>query len=257
MKKLILSLFVLIFGAVNTFAAEFRFAQIADAKYSKTNNTLEKMIQDINKQKDIKFVVFTGDNIEKVSQQNLLDFIKASKKLNKPFYVVLGDKDVNKHKDLSKKQYAKIMKKHVRTFKDENTNYVFKYKKLVFLVADGSRDVIPSTNGYYKDNVLEWVDANLDLYSKNNVIILQHFPLIPPANKESYYTFKPEKYLEIIKNHPNVKAVITGHFNVNKEDMVDNVVHISTASAPAYRIIDIIDYETSNPTFWAEVREVK
>ena len=86
MKKLILSLFVLIFGAVNTFAAEFRFAQIADAKYSKTNNTLEKMIQDINKQKDIKFVVFTGDNIEKVSQQNLLDFIKASKKLNKPFY---------------------------------------------------------------------------------------------------------------------------------------------------------------------------
>ena len=259
LKKLFGVILILLFSVLSVNAKDIRFIQISEAKYSaqNDNNNLDKVIKDINKQKNIDFVIFTGDNIERPSQENLTAFVSAVKKLKVPYYVVIGDKDVNKHKDLSKKQYTKFLRKHVRKYKPDSPNYVFEKQGIVFMVVDGSKDVIPSTNGFYKDDVLEWVDANLDLYSKKPVIIFQHFPLIPPENRESYITFKPEKYLEMLKNHKNVKAVISGHFGIDKEETVDGIVHISSGSVPGYRIIDVLDYNTENPIIWAQTKTVK
>ena len=111
--------------------------------------------------------------------------------------------------------------------------------------------------GYFKEDVLTWLDSELSLYPDNNVIILQHFPVVPPEEKETYYTYKPENYLKVIAKHSNVRAVIAGHFGVNKEETVNGVLHISTAPAPYYRIIDILDADTKNPTIWAQLKEVK
>ena len=65
------------------------------------------------------------------------------------------------------------------------------------------------------------------------------------------------KYLDVLKKHNNVKAVISGHFSVNKEETVDGIIHISTAPAPYYRVIDVLDSTSKNPSIWAEVIEVK
>jgi len=259
MKKFLSLLLIYLFFASNVFARDLRFVQITDVRYSKANNseTLSEVIKDVNKQKGIDFVVFTGDNIQKPDMQDLKDFISAAKKLNKPFYVVIGDKDVNKYKDLSKKDYQLYLKKKLPNYKKTDLNYAFEKGGVVFIVADGAKDVIPSTNGYFKDDVVSWMDSTLSLYQKKNVVILQHFPLVPPKDNESYVTFKPQNYLEVLKKHNNVKAVVSGHFGVNKEESVDGIIHISTAPAPEYRIIDIIDCTSANPTFWAEVREVK
>ena len=258
-KKITEFILLLSFLTLPSYAKDMRFVQISEAKYCaiKNNNLLDKVIQDVNKQKNIDFVIFTGDNIEKPNKENLSAFVSATKKLKVPCYVVIGDKDVNKHKDLSKKQYAKYLKRHMRKYRQDSPNYVFEKHGVIFMIVDGSKDVIPSTNGFYKDDVLEWVDANLDLYSKKTIIIFQHFPLIPPDNKESYITYKPEKYLEILKKHKNVKAVISGHFGVDKEITADGILHISSDSFPKYRIIDILDYDTKNPTIWAETKVVK
>ncbi len=257
MKKF-LSLFIIyLLISTSVFARDLRFIQITDVRYKEgENQTISKVIKDVNKVKNVEFVVFTGDILDKPQQENLEAFLAHAKKLKKPFYIVIGDKDVNKHKKLGKKEFAKIVKKKVRGYKHNTNNFVFEKGGVVFLAVDGTKDVIPSTNGYYKDNVLEWVDANLDLYAKKNVVILQHFPIIPPENNENYYTFKPENYLKIINEHKNVKAVISGHFGVNKEITQNGVIHISTAPAPNYRIIDIIDCTSDNPTFWAEIKNV-
>ena len=61
-------------------------------------------------------------------------------------------------------------------------------------------------------------------------------------------------YLKLLSEHNNVKAIISGHFNVNKEQKVDNILHISTKNAPTYRIIDILDYETEKPVFWSTLK---
>lgn len=240
------------------FAKDFRFVQITDVRYDKNADiqVLPNVIKEINTEKNVQFVVFTGDNIVKPDKEQLKAFLSEVKKLNRPFYIVAGDKDLNKRRELGKKEYANYIKKTVRGHKYDSTNYIFMKNGLVFIVVDGAKDVIPSTIGYYKDNTLEWIDANLDLYANKNVIILQHFPIVPPSKRESHYTYKADKYLEVIKKHPNVKAIVTGHFGVNKEDIINGVSHISTAPIPYYRVIDVIDYETKNPTIWTEVKEV-
>lgn len=259
MKKFLGLFITFLILTLSANAKDMRFVQVSDIRFNPAdeNNTLQNMINDINKQKDVKFVVFTGDNISRPDKNELEAFIKEIKKLKSPFYIVIGDKDVNKLKDMSKVEYIKTIRKHVRKYKPESPNYVFEYDDFVFMTVDGSKDVIPGTNGFYKENVLTWLDEQLNLYKNNNVIIFQHFPLIPPSDREAYYTFKPEKYLELLSRHRNVKAVISGHFGVNKEQEVNGIMHISTAGAPYYRIIDIMDYETSTPTIWAELKEMR
>lgn len=259
MKKLLSVLICVILFSTQVCAQDLRFVQVTDVRYSKTsdNNVLAKLVNDINKQKDINFVVFTGDNISHPSNDDLKAFMSEIKKLKIPYYLVIGDKDVNKRKDMSKKQYLQKAHKYGRKFKQFSPNYVFEKSGVVFLVVDGSKDVIPSSIGYYKDNVLEWVDANLDLYSDRNVIILQHFPIIPPAEKESHYTYKADSYIDMLQKHSNVKAVVSGHFGVNKEQPVNGIMHISTAPLPFYRVIDILDCDTKDPSIWAQVKEVK
>ena len=255
MKKF-LSIIILCFVvSINAYAKDMRFVQITDVKYDTANkDNFSALIRDVNKQKNVSFVVFTGDNIQKPDKNNLKSFLKEADKLKKPYYMVLGDKDVNKHKKLSKKTYVKYAKKH---FKHNNTNYLFESNDVVFCVVDGSRDVFPGSAGYYKDSTLEWLDSNIASYPNKNIIILQHFPIIPPNNNESYMTFKPEKYLEILNEHKNIKAVISGHYGVNKEQTVNGIVHISTAPAPNYRIIDVMNCDTDNPEIWAEVKEAE
>ncbi len=259
MKKIISFVFAMLFFCSVVQAKDIRFAQVTDLRFSNETNRvgLECIVNDINKQKDISFVVFTGDNINRANKDDLKAFLNKAKKLNAPFYVVIGERDVNKRKELGKKDYAKFVHKHVGFYKPKTPNYVFEKNGVVFIVVDGSKDVVNDTVGYYKDDVLEWLDANLELYSKKNVIILQHYPLIPPAEKELYYTYKPENYFKILDNHKNVKAVISGHFGVNKEIERNGVSHISTAPAPYYRIIDITDCTDENPIIWAEIRRAE
>ena len=257
-----------IFGLFITFliltlsvnAKDMRFVQVSDVRFNSAdeeNDMLARVVNDINKQRGVEFVIFTGDSINKPDKKDLEGFLSQAKKLDMPFYIVIGDKDVNKHKDMSKKDFIKLVKKQVRKYKPETPDYVFEYNDFVFVVVDGAKDVIPGTNGFYKEDVLSWLEAQLNLYSNKNVIIFQHFPLIPPSDREAYYTFKPEKYLELLSRHSNVKAVVSGHFGTNKEKTYNGIVHISTAGLPYYRIIDIIDYETDNPTIWAELKEMK
>ena len=259
MKKFLSICVLLLMSALACNANDMRFVQVTDVRYnSKENNeAFAKTIQDINKQKDVKFVVFTGDNINKPDKEDLAAFLKEAKKLNCPFYMVIGDKDVNKHREMSKKQYIKEIQHHMRKYKFEHPNYVFEREGIAFIVVDGSKDVIPGTNGYFKEDVLQWLETQLNKHNKQNVIILQHFPIVPPAEKETYYTYKPENYLKILHNNKNIKAVISGHFGVNKEQNVDGVAHISTSPIPYYRIIDVIDCDTPNPVIWAELKEVK
>ena len=41
---------------------------------------------------------------------------------------------------------------------------------------------------------------------------------------------------------------------VNSEKEINGILHITTAPAPQYRVIDIIDYDTNNPTFWSTLK---
>lgn len=259
MKKLFALFLTSLILSSNVFAKDMRFVQVTDVRYSHAskNQILSKMINNINDEKDVEFVVFTGDNIERPKEADLVGFLKEVKKLNCPFYLVLGDKELNKRKSMGKTDYYKIIKKNYRKYKYLSPNYTFEKNGVVFIVVDGAKEVIPSSSGYYKDDTISWLDSELKKNTEKNVFIFQHFPIIPPAKRESYYTYKAENYLSMLMQHKNVKSIIAGHFGVNKEQKVNNVVHISTAPAPCYRVIDVLDYDTTNPTIWAQIKYSK
>ncbi len=257
MKKFLGLLIFFLLTTSSAFSADMRFIQV-DGVLLNSNNTkpLEMLIEKINNEKDVEFVVFTGNNIASPKKENLEAFIMAAKKLNRPYYMVLGQKDVNLQKEFGKKEYVKILKKKIRTHKKiESPNYVFKKKNMVFIVADGSKEVIPTAMGYYRDDVILWLDEQLDEFADKNVVILQHYPIVPPSKRETHYTYRAEDYLKLLSEHKNVKAVVAGHFGVNNEQTYEGILHISTKNAPVYRVIDILDYETPNPTFWSTIKE--
>ena len=257
MKKFLSLLVVFLFSALNAFSADMRFIQVEGMLFnSESINTFNQLIKKINSEKDVEFVVFTGNNIVKPDKNILKLFLEEAKKINKPYYIVLGQKDINKQKNLSKQDYMKLVQKENRTHrKITSPNYIFSKKNLVFIVADGSKEFIPTPIGYYREDVILWLDDQLDKYHDKNVVILQHYPIVPPIKKETHYTYKAEEYLQLLSEHNNVKAVIAGHFNVNKEETLNGILHVSTKNAPTYRIIDILDYETKNPTFWSTIKE--
>ena len=47
-------------------------------------------------------------------------------------------------------------------------------KGITFIVADGSKEIIPTSIGYYKEDVILWLDEKLDDNEGKNVVILQH-----------------------------------------------------------------------------------
>ena len=257
MKKIFGLVIVFFITCISAISADMRFIQVDGALFnSNTPEHFDKLINKINNEKEVEFIIFTGNNISKPNQEELKIFLSKAKKLKRPFYIVLGQKDVNLKKGLGKKDYMRIVRKNNFAHRNiHSPNYIFNKKDIIFIVADGSKEIIPTPIGYYKEDVILWLDEKLDDYKDKNIIILQHYPIIPPAAKETHYTYKADEYLKLLSEHKNVKAVISGHFDVNKEQEVNGILHISTKNAPIYRVIDILDYETKNPTFWSTIKE--
>ena len=257
MKKFLGLILITFLTTLSVYSADMRFIQVDSALFNSKNiKSFENLINKINSEKNVKFVIFTGNNINSPNKNELKIFLKKANKLNAPYYIVLGQKDVNLKKNLGKTEYIKTVRKSNHThFFIKSPNYIFNKNDIIFMVADGSKEVIPSSIGYYKEDVMLWLDENLEKYQNKNVIIIQHYPIIPPIQKETHYTYKADEYLQLLSKHKNVKAIIAGHFNTNSEILANGVLHITTQNAPKYRIIDLLDYETANPTFWSTIKE--
>ena len=271
MKKLLTCFVGLIvvfaMASVQAFADNIKFVQVSDthlssgSEYSK--KVLKSAVADINKQADISFVVFTGDNINNPKEDNLREFVKIVSKLKAPYYVVLGNHDVYKSDGLSKVRYYEILRERNILYPQRKPNYAFKKDDFTFLIVDGAKEVIPGSAGYYRKGTLAWLEDQLEKNEKKNVVIFQHFPVEYPEGMEhrvkSHKTYKVEQYQEVLSKHHNVLAIISGHFHVNSEHMNDGVYHIASPSLQAlphaYKIIDIITTKEFSPIIYTQLRE--
>lgn len=272
MKKAILTfLFVfLLQTACMAFESSIKFVQVTDVHFDAENEykvkVLNETVKDINKLKDVSFVVFTGDNLNSPQPEDLDDFIKIINKLKAPYYLVLGNHDVFKSRNLSKERYAEIVKENNIFWFHKKWNYTFRKKGYVFIVVDGSKEVIPGPVGYYRADTLEWLDKQLTQNAKRQVVIFQHYPVIDSpefgsARLKTHRTYQPEKYLEVLAKHDNVLAVVSGHFHENSEIMKDGVYHISSPTLlkvpPVYKIIDIVSKDGLSPIIYTQLKEIE
>lgn len=271
MKKFLLLLLGIFFTVVCTaskvLAENIKFIQITDAHLSVdseySQKVLKSAVEDINNQQDVSFVIFTGDNINNPTPENLREFVKIVSKLKVPYYVAVGNHDVYKSKDMSKVRYYQILRETNIFYPQRSANYAFKKNDFVFLIVDGAKEIIPGSGGYYRESTLNWLDKELTKYADKSVIILQHFPVEYPEGSEvrlkTHKTYRDEDYKEILGKHKNVLAVITGHFHTNYETMKDGVYHINSPSLIAlpqsYKIIDIITTKDFSPLIYTQLRE--
>jgi 3',5'-cyclic AMP phosphodiesterase CpdA len=257
----------LIFTTTKAQAENIKFVQITDAHISTgseySQKVLKSAIADINSQPEIAFVVFTGDNINNPTEDNLRTFISIIKKLKVPYYIALGNHDVYKNKKMSKIRYFEILREGNPFYRQKTANYKFSKNGFLFLVVDGAKEVIPGSIGYYRKDTLNWVDQTLSKNEKQNAIIFQHFPVEYPDGVENklktHRTYKVEEYQNMLSKHDNVLAVLSGHFHTNGENMKDGVYHISTPSIinvpNSYKIIDIVTSKEFSPIIYTQLRE--
>ena len=264
-RFLINILSVLIFLGLSTAATnakDIKFVQVTDVHYTVENeyskDALAGAVENINKLKDISFVIFTGDNIGSPKQENLVGFVREANKLDVPYYLVIGNHDVYKAGGMSKVNYIDIVKDNNILYRPSKPNYVFKKDGFVFIVVDGAKEVIPGSIGYYKDSTLAWLDKQLKKNKKHPVIIFQHYPLVEPKEHKSHRTYQPEKYFEVLAKHKNVIAIISGHYHVNAEKMQDGIYHISTPALinppNYYKVIDIVTTPGFSPMIYTELK---
>ena len=256
-KKIFLTVNLLLFIALSVSAKDIRFVQVAESMYTSGNDTLlKKCVDDINTLKDVDFVVFTGDNISNAKKENLKNFLKIARNLEAPVYIILGDRDVSKGKGLNKSDYREECFKYLGLRQSFKSNYVFKKKDMIFIVVDGAKEFATANNGYYKQNSLNWLDEKLVRYKNKKVVILQHFPLVDSDVHEKN-TYKSQMYKDLLEKHDNVLAIITGHFGANQEDFLNNIQHFiapSLSTTSSYKIFDIPE---SKDFVYSQLRRVE
>ena len=237
----------------NVQAKELKFVQITDTNFTldiddkaseERAKELRKVIKEINKDRSIDFVIFTGNAVRYPARKELAAFFKLANKLNKPYYTVIGNKEVLRHKNFTKKNYMHTAWLHNRNMLFKHENYVFKpNKEVVFIVVDGVNEMMPVPSGYYRKESLKWLDKELQKYENKKVVIAQHFPVFSPSDKPSYDSVDADKYIQTLNSYDNVIAVVSGHFNTDRIMYRKGVYHISSPSFRApyykYKVIDI------------------
>ena len=109
---------------------------------------------------------------------------------------------------------------------------------------DGSKQYFQSPNGYYSKEELSWLKKVIDKNQDKNIVILQHFPLLSTKTKWEE-TYDTKDYEELLSKYSNIKAIVSGHYNLNQEIKKDNIVHILTKSyskTGSYKVIEF-DFE--------------
>jgi len=249
--KILRLLFIFLFFIIQNqaFCSEVTFTAISDTliKSDKINNSMtpsiEKLLrarEDINNSGS-DFVLFLGNNIARADKYDLVMFAKIIKKIQKPVYVNIGNKDVQKTKHLEKKEYYNLLNRFSKN-KISKLPSVKKINGFVFIFMDGTNEMVSMPRGYYKEKELIILEKYLNKYKNNDVIIVQHYPLIGIEDPMKA-TFNADPYMALISKFDNIKAIISGHDNkdfiLEDENKIKHINIPSLGTGAEYEVITI------------------
>lgn len=255
-------LFFLLFNA-SISANELTFAQISDAHYSpdKVNTTyrlnaeskklLEDAISQVNSTPNIKFVIFTGDMINKARKEDLFQFIDIANTLKKPWYAVFGNHDINIGGYLTKSKYCEILAERNKTLsKIQKPYYSFVPQKgYKVIILDTIIDTRITTNGEIDQKQLKWLETELEKSKNDVVLIFTHVPIVEPLSSKGHKLLNDKEVLEILNKNKNPIAIFQGHYHTTKIIPKGNLLFVSTPSLVSYpnafRIIKVKNNKNS------------
>ena len=259
MKKIIFTLLALIVFNSCANAEIFKFAQVTDVHYPKTGiagyegRSFDFAIKNYNKaidiinNSDVEYVFFTGDVVDKSFKEVFDEFFNVTSKLNKKYYISLGNHDSNSTNGFTKKDTLEYLKNNTPYQQNSASYYAVLNDNFIAVMLDGSNDLEMDAQGFYSKGTLEWLEKILKENPDKQFLIFQHFPLLEPVKDSAYVhkhsTRQKGKYIKLLKNYKNVVLIASGHYHVSCEKEKYGVKHYSTSALfledSYYRVFEI------------------
>lgn len=251
-----------------------KFVQLSDVHFLENgSNTTFKMIGEsprllddavnqINEQKDLDFVMITGDLIDKPFEKELRAVLPHLDKLNAPWYFAFGNHDRCVGGYLTTLVYMDMLRDANKNFTFKNPYYSFEPKKgyKVIVLDDIITDRLTS-NGFIGSTQLGWLKKELDKSKNDTVLIFMHVPVIEPFSSPNHKLKNSSEVMSLIECYKNPIGVFQGHYHATKITQHDNVLYVNTPALVSYpnafRFVTVTNYKdkTVFDLQWAETRE--
>ncbi len=246
MKKVLFILLTLLFFLPCASAETLKFVQVSDVHYPKIGGSayegrnFDFAIKNYNKaidminSSDADYVFFTGDIVDKSLEDVFDNFFSTTSKLNKKYYISLGNHDSNTPNGFTKKDTLEYLKNKT-PYKQSNASYhIVLDKNFIAVMLDGSNDFEIDAQGFYSKSTLKWFDKVLKENPDKQFLVFQHFPIIEPVKDSAYVhkhsTRKKGNYVRLLRKYNNVVLIASGHYHVSCEKEKYGTKHYSTSA---------------------------
>jgi predicted phosphodiesterase len=217
MKRIFLFFFVFFVSfQITCYSAKFSFAVFGD--HQDGDATFMKIINLVNNDTDITFVVNTGDLTSHGTNSEYDNYWRMCKTCRVKIYDVIGNHDLgslNAGQNIFKKKYGE-------------TYYYFDRGDVRFIILDNSR-----STGMGKKQ-FDWLKGVLD--TKKIKLVFIHKPLFDPTGTYPAHIMLPQaenKKLEKLLLDNKVSYVFAGHIHGYAREERDGVMYVVTAGAGA------------------------
>lgn len=202
------------------------------------------------------FLLVTGD----ISSHQTRDAIFAARdlldSLGVPYFPIGGNHDFAFPK--TREWFLEAFGRHLP---NSDTVYSFTHKQLHFCVLDPwwqwkdgtlspfSEHSLPGMVGSFTEDAqwaippheFAWLEEDLEAHKHLPTILAFHYPAIPiPVRlqreelKDAGHLTNGDLLLEVLEQHPQVKAILTGHLHMHIIEPIGTVTHVVTSAMPEF-----------------------
>ncbi|NOX89668.1 MAG: PQQ-binding-like beta-propeller repeat protein [Calditrichaeota bacterium] len=223
----------------------FRFAWLSDTHVSTASSgakDLRLAVKDINRLRNIDFVIVSGDITETNTGNNLFRAKQILDSLNMPYYIIPGNHD------------SKWTDSDLENFKtywgDDKFN--FDYGDFKFIGLHQGPE-LRMADGHFAPHDLRWLKRFLRTLKnpRQPLIFVTHYPLSPPFTIDNYDVF-----MDIIKNY-RVVMLLNGHGHRNRRGSAYGIPQImgrsSLRASNERGGYNIVEYQNNQFTFYERI----
>ncbi len=215
MKKIIL-LVLLYFTLVPLCGQNFRFALLTDIHISADSlayNDLKRSVEQINRTKDLDFVIVSGDITEEGDRASLKRAKFLLDQLTVKYYITSGNHET-KWSESGVTDFGHIF---------GSDRFIFEHKGFLFL-GFNSGPVIRMADGHVAPQDISWLKKELDKVGKERpVILVTHYPLLD-GDVDNWYDVT-----DAVRPY-NIRVILGGHYHRNLIQNYDGIPAIINRS---------------------------
>lgn len=247
------------------------FAQISDIHISSLGDYAEilsgraagflaAVVDNLNRQMDLDFVLITGDLFNTPTPANVALFEQTIQGLEKPYFIIPGNhdrRDPSEAEGLSRREFARCFNPQFQARSaapEAQAGYwsVAVRPEVQLIGLDSIRD--ENWGGIIDTAQIEWLEQELAAHTGKFIILAVHHPFHPlaPIDDDPDWRYfvcdNGPEMLALLDRYPQVKIVLTGHHHQTRADLLDQRLHLACPALAvypcAYRLLHLEQTDT-------------